>query len=60
LLLAELVQKFKFLQNSSMAKWFHETELHGIYLYNFKCEIDCEKSTLGNMTLIHLACESSI
>ena len=27
LLLAELAQKSKFLQNSCMAKWFHETEL---------------------------------
>ena len=33
LLLAELAQKFKLLQNSCMAKWFHETELQGIYLY---------------------------
>ena len=33
LLLAELAQKFKFLQNSCMAKRFHETELRGIYLY---------------------------
>ena len=27
LLLAELVGKFKFLKNSFMARWFHETEL---------------------------------
>ena len=33
LLLAELAQKFKFLQNSCMAKWFHETELQEIYLH---------------------------
>ena len=33
LLLAELAQKFKFLQNSCMANWFYETELRGIYLY---------------------------
>jgi hypothetical protein len=32
LLLAELAQKFKLLQNSCMAKGFHETELQGIYL----------------------------
>ena len=34
LLLAELAQKFKLLQNSCMAKWFHETELQGINLYH--------------------------
>ena len=33
LLLAELAQNFKLFQNNCMAKWFHETELHGIYLY---------------------------
>ena len=32
LLPAELAQKFKLLQNSCMAKWFHETELQGIYI----------------------------
>ena len=30
--LAELVQKFKFLQNSCMGKWFHEAELWGPYI----------------------------
>ena len=33
LLLAELVKKFKFLQNSCMPKRFHETKQQGIYLY---------------------------
>ena len=33
LLLAELAQKFKLLHNSCMVKWFHETELQGIYLH---------------------------
>ena len=33
--LAELVQKFKFLQNSNMGKWFHETELRGSCLDRF-------------------------
>ena len=28
-----MAQKFEFLQNSSMGKWFHETELRGPYLY---------------------------
>jgi hypothetical protein len=35
LLLAELAQKCKLLQNSCMVKWFHEKELQGIYLYGF-------------------------
>ena len=35
LLLAELAQKFELLWNSCMAKWFHKTELQGIYLYLF-------------------------
>ena len=33
LLLAELAKNFKSFPNSCMAKWFHETELWGIYLY---------------------------
>ena len=31
LLLAELAKKLKLLQNSCIAKWFHETELQGIF-----------------------------
>ena len=30
--LAELAQKFKFLHNSCMGKWFYETVLQGLYL----------------------------
>ena len=30
-----MAQKFKFLQNSCIAKWFHETELQGIYLKKY-------------------------
>ena len=33
LLLAELGQNFKFLQNSCITKWFHETELRGNFIY---------------------------
>ena len=33
LLLAQLAQKFKLLQNSCMMKGLHETEFGGIYLY---------------------------
>ena len=34
MLLAELAQKFKLLQNSCMTKWFHKTELRGILPLN--------------------------
>ena len=30
---AEWAQKFKFLYTSCIVKWFHETELRGLYLY---------------------------
>ena len=39
LLLSELAQKFKFLQNSCTTKLYHETELQGIYLYEIVREI---------------------
>ena len=40
--LAELAQKLKFLQNSYMGKWFHETEL----LFILLVQIDCHKNVL--------------
>ena len=33
----EWAQKSKFLQNICRGKWFHETELRGLYLYHKKC-----------------------